>query len=112
MTRSRLKLDDFDTPPSKDPAVLREIGEQYGFVSRQPAAAPGQAPAPAADSGAFQRPPRQTGNRNIAINVRVPPDTANKIYALRDIDPTRKQAIADVIEEAVKLLYEREFPNG
>jgi hypothetical protein len=107
MTRAKLDLSDFDEPEShKDAAMLREIGEQHGFVSRQPAT-----PRPMADTTGFRRPPRPTGNRHIAINVRVPPETAAQIYALRDIDPARKQAIADVIEEAVALLYARHIPD-
>jgi hypothetical protein len=114
MTRARINLDDFDeTPPNKDPAVLREISEDAGFPSR-PAVPPAPA-APAVERPAavtFERPARATGNRNIAINVRVPPETATRIYALRDSDPTRARVIADVIEEAIDLLFARRFESN
>jgi hypothetical protein len=113
MTRTKLDLSDFDeTPANKDPARLREISEGAGFPSRPavstppPVVAAVERPQP---SG-FQRPARPTGNRHIAINVRVDPETAEKIYALRDADPSRKQAIADVIDEAIQLLHSRQFP--
>ena len=111
MTRTRLDLSEFDeTPPNKDPAKLREISDGAGFPSRPaipPVAAPASAERPQA--GTFQRPPRVTGNRHIAINVRVDPETAARLYALRDADPTRKRVLADVIEDATLLLYEREL---
>lgn len=118
MTRSRLDLSEFDdTPPNKDPAKLREISDGAGFPSRPavPAAAaaapPVSAPVPAErpQAGIFQRPPRVTGNRNIAINVRVDPETAARLYALRDADPARKRVLADVVADAALLLYEREI---
>ena len=116
MTRSRLDLSEFDdTPPNKDPAKLREISDGAGFPSRPAvsavAAPPVAAPVPAErpQAGTFQRPQRVTGNRNIAINVRVDPETAARLYALRDADPTRKRVIADVVEDATRLLYEREL---
>ena len=111
MTRSRLDLSEFDeTPPNKDPAKLREISDGAGFPSR-PAVPPVAVPTPAErpQTATFQRPPRVTGNRNIAINVRVDPDTAARLYALRDADPTRKRVLADVIEDATLLLHEREL---
>lgn len=115
MTRSRLDLSEFDeTPLSKDPAKLREISDVAGFPSR-PAVPAGAPPTPApvpADrpqAATFQRPPRITGNRHIAINVRVDPETAARLYALRDADPTRKRVLADVVEDATLLLYEREL---
>ena len=117
MTRTRLDLSEFDdTPPNKDPARLREISDVAGFPSR-PAAPPlAAAPAPPAPASAerlqpptFQRPPRATGNRHIAINVRVDPETAARLYALRDADPTRKRVLADVVEDATLILYEKQF---
>jgi hypothetical protein len=115
MNRTRLDLSDFgETPPNKDPARLREISEGAGFPSR-PAIAPEAAPAPVAvraPTGGFQRPARPTGNRIVAINIRVDEATAAKLYALRDMDPARKQALADVIEPAIELLYAREFPTA
>ena len=111
MTRSRLDLSEFDdTPPNKDPAKLREISDGAGFPSRP--AVPGVAAPTSAErpqAATFQRPPRVTGNRHIAINVRVDPETAARLYALRDADPTRKRVLADVIEDATLLLYEREL---
>jgi hypothetical protein len=123
MNRARLDLSDFDdTPPNKDPAVLREISVDAGFPSRpavpapsaasQPAAQPAGQGASAADgsvSAGFRRPARPTGNRTIAVNTRVEPEIASMIYELRDNDASRKRAIADVIGEAVKLLYDREL---
>ncbi len=115
MTRTRLDLSEFDeTPPNKDPAKLREISDGAGFPSRPavPAVgitAPVPAPADRPQNATFQRPPRVTGNRNIAINVRVDPETAARLYALRDADPTRKRVLADVVEDATLLLYEREI---
>lgn len=111
MTRSRLDLSEFDEPPpNKDLGKLREISDGAGFPSRPtvPAAA---APVPVElpQAGTFQRPPRVTGNRHIAINVRVDPETAARLYALRDADPTRKRVLADVVEDATLLLYEREL---
>jgi hypothetical protein len=111
MTRTRLDLSDLDdTPPNKDPAKLREISDGAGFPSRPavPAVAAPTHPEPA-QTAAFQRPPRPTGNRNIAINVRVDPETAARLYALRDADPTRKRVLADVVADATMLLYEREL---
>lgn len=111
MTRSRLDLSEFDdTPPNKDPAKLREISDGAGFPSR-PAVPSVAAPTPAEapHAATFQRPPRPTGNRNIAINVRVDPETAARLYALRDADPTRKRVLADVVSDAIMLLYEREL---
>ncbi|VXD01436.1 conserved hypothetical protein [Sphingomonas sp. T1] len=115
MTRTKLDLSEFDeTPPNKDPARLREISDVAGFPSRPavPAVAktaPVPAPADHPQAATFQRPPRATGNRNIAINVRVDPETAARLYALRDADPSRKRVLADVIEDATLLLYEREL---
>jgi hypothetical protein len=43
------------------------------------------------------------------VNTRLEPDVASMIYQLRDNDPSRKRAIADVIGEAVKLLYDQEL---
>lgn len=121
MTRARLDLSDFDdTPPNKDPAVLREISDDAGFPSRPAAPAPSPAPQPpaagasapdASAPAAFQRPARPSGNRTIAVNTRVEPEVASMIYELRDNDASRKRAIADVIGEAVKLLYDREFSS-
>jgi hypothetical protein len=115
MTRARLDLSDFEgTPASKDTTKLREISEGAGFPSR-PAVTTPPAPVverPPAVAPGFQRPARPTGNRHIAINVRVDPETAEKIYALRDADPSRKQAIADVVEEAIQLLHSRQFPTA
>ncbi len=111
MTRSRLDLSEFDeTPANKDPAKLREISDGAGFPSR-PAVAPVVASTPAerSQTSIFQRPPRVTGNRHIAINVRVDPETAARLYALRDADPTRKRVLADVVEDATLLLYEQEL---
>lgn len=111
MTRTRLDLSEFDdTPPNKDPAKLREISDGAGFPSRPtvPAAA-ATIPLEASQPGVFQRPPRASGNRNIAINVRVDPETAARLYALRDADPTRKRVLADVVADATLLLYEREL---
>ena len=114
MTKARLDLSGFDEPaPNKDPAVLRQISDGAGFPSRQaapPIAAPVVATPPAAATTAFQRPARPSGNRQVAMNVRVDPETADRMYALRDADPSRKRALADVVEEAVALLYERQFP--
>ena len=111
MTRAKLDLSDFEeTPPSRDPAVLREISDKAGFPSRPPASS-APTPGPTA-TDAFQRPARPSGNRHIAVNTRVEPDIARMIYALRDADPTRKRAIADVIGDAIKLLYERELGSG
>lgn len=122
MSRARLDLSDFDdTPPNKDPAVLREISEEAGFPSRPAVPAPPIVSQPATPSGsvgsasdvspsvAFQRPARPSGNRTIAVNTRVEPEVASMIYELRDNDASRKRAIADVIGEAVKLLYDREL---
>lgn len=123
MSRVRLDLSDFDdTPPNKDPAVLREISDDAGFPSRpampalssvsQTAAQPAGLVGLASDvsaSAAFQRPARPSGNRTIAVNTRVEPEVASMIYELRDNDASRKRAIADVIGEAIKLLYEREL---
>jgi len=117
MTRTRLDLSEFDeTPPNKDPAKLREISDEAGFPSRPAAPPHAAAPVPAAplpaerlQPAAFQRPPRATGNRHIAINVRVDPETAARLYALRDADPTRKRVLADVVEDATLLLYEKEL---
>lgn len=119
MTRSRLDLSEFDeTPLSKDPAKLREISDVAGFPSRPavpavaaptPAPAPAPVPADRPQAATFQRPPRVTGNRHIAINVRVDPETAARLYALRDADPTRKRVLADVVEDATLLLYQREL---
>ncbi|WP_375383396.1 hypothetical protein [uncultured Sphingomonas sp.] len=109
MTRARIDLTDFDeTPPKKDEAKLREISDDAGFPSRPavPAAPPSAARAP---SGTFQRPARQTGNRHIPINVRVDPETAERLYALRDLHQNRKRALADVIEEATQLLYDQQI---
>lgn len=112
MSRSKLDLSGIDeTPPNRDPAVLREISETAGFPSR-PAGGPAPAPAsPAAPERAsaseFRRPARPTGNRHIAINVRVDAQTAGRIYALRDARP--KQTIADVIEEAVQALHDKQL---
>ena len=114
MTRSRLDLSEFDeTPANKDPAKLREISDGAGFPSR-PAVPAVAAPAPAErlQAATFQRPPRVTGNRHIAINVRVDPETAARLYALRDADPTRKRVLADVVEDATLLLYEREIDGA
>lgn len=115
MNRARINLDDFDGPPTKDPALLRQISEDAGFPSRQPVPF-GAPPAPAAatirpDATGFQRPARQAGNRHIAMNIRVDQTTAERIYALRDSDPTRKQSLADVFDEAIELLYARHFPS-
>jgi hypothetical protein len=116
MNRARINLDDFDGPPSKDPALLRQISEDAGFPSRQ--AVPLPAPtvvasaAARADSVGFQRPARQAGNRHIAMNIRVDQTTAERIYALRDADPARKQSLADVIDAAIELLHARQFPNA
>lgn len=112
MSRTKLDLSGIDeVPPSRDPAVLREISENAGFPSRP---AGGPAPAQSApehsSAGEFRRPARPTGNRHIAINVRVDPLTAEHIYALRDARP--KQTIADVIEEAVRALYEAQQGSG
>lgn len=113
MTRTRLDLSEFDeTPPNKDPARLREISDEAGFPSRPAipsAAAPTPTPVEGSKPGVFQRPPRASGNRNIAINVRVDPETAARLYALRDADPTRKRVLADVVADAAILLYEREL---
>ncbi len=123
MSRARLDLSDFDdTPPNKDPAVLREISVDAGFPSRPAVPAPSPAPQSAAPpagqaglavdgslSAAFQRPARPSGNRTIAVNTRVEPEVASMIYELRDNDASRKRAIADVIGAAVKLLYDREI---
>ncbi len=116
MTRTRLDLSEFDeTPPNKDPVKLREISDEAGFPSRPAipaAAAPSSVAPPPMDSpqpGTFQRPQRVTGNRNIAINVRVDPETAARLYALRDADPTRKRVLADVVADAAILLYDREL---
>lgn len=111
MTRTRLDLSEFDeTPPNKDPAKLREISDGAGFPSR-PAVPATVAPTPleTPQPATFQRPPRASGNRNIAINVRVDPETAARLYALRDADPTRKRVLADVVADATILLYEREL---
>lgn len=116
MTRSRLDLSEFDdTPANKDPAKLREISDGAGFPSRPAvpavAAPPVAAPVPKErpQAGTFQRPPRVTGNRNIAINVRVDPETAARLYALRDADPALKRVLADVVADAALLLYEKEI---
>ena len=120
MSRSRLDLSGFEeTPPAKDPAVLRQISDDAGFPSRP--AAPPIVSAP--DAGlrsthsqastmpvTFHRPTRPSGNRHIPMNVRVDPETADRMYALRDSDLSRKRTLADVVEEAVALLYEREQP--
>ncbi len=114
-TRARIDLSDFEeTPPNKDPAKLLEISQEAGFPSR-PAnlpAAKGAGEGAPVQPGAFQRPARPSGNRHIAINVRVDPATAERLYALRDADPTRKRALADVIEEATQLLYDRQMRAG
>ena len=111
MTRARIDLSDFEeTPPAKDEAKLREISDEAGFPSRPAVpATPAQASAVRTSSGSFQRPARQTGNRHIPINVRVDPDTAERLYALRDLHQNRKRALADVIEEATQLLYDRQI---
>jgi hypothetical protein len=116
MTRARLNLDDFDGPPSKDPALLRQISEDAGFPSRQAVPLPpASAPAPSVarpESTGFQRPARQSGNRHIAMNIRVDQTTAERIYALRDADPAQKQSLADVFDEAIELLFARRFPTA
>ena len=113
MTRARIDLSDFDeTPPARDEAKLREISDEAGFPSRP--AVPAKPPLGSASptpSASFQRPARQTGNRHIPINVRVDPETAERLYALRDLYPNRKRALADVIEEATQLLYDRQIAN-
>ena len=106
MTRSRLDLSGIDDPPpNKDTAVLREISESAGFPSRP--ADSGRASSPDRPQKTFQRPARSTGNRHIAINVRLDQQTAEMIYALRDARP--KQTIADVIEEAVQALHAKQL---
>lgn len=112
--RARIDLSDFDeTPPNKDPNVLRQISENAGFPSR-PAAPPLPTPAAApAEGGGFRRPARQVGNRTVAINVRVSEETARKLYALRDDNPAIKRGtIADVLDDAIAALYGREFSDG
>ena len=111
MTRARIDLSDFDEKsPAKDAAKLREISDDAGFPSRPVVpAAPSLAGASRTPSGSFQRPARQTGNRHIPINVRVDPETAERLYALRDLHQNRKRGLADVIEEATLLLYERQI---
>ena len=113
MTRARIDLSDFEeTPPKKDEAKLREISDEAGFPSRPTVAAtPAPASAGRVPPASFQRPARQTGNRHIPINVRVDPETADRLYALRDLHQNRKRALADVIEEATQLLYDRQIGN-
>ena len=111
MTRARIDLSDFDeTTPTKDAAKLREISDAAGFPSRPAVpATPAHAIPARAPSTSFQRPARQTGNRHIPINVRVDPETAERLYALRDLHQDRKRALADVFEEAIQLLYDRQI---
>lgn len=120
MTRTRLDLSEFDdTPSRKDPSLLHEISSRAGFPSR-PATPPVSLPERQLDSApsevpkmtGFRRPARPIGNRHITINARVDDETAQMLYSMRDADPSRRRALADIIEEATRLLYERDFEPG
>jgi hypothetical protein len=116
MSRAKLDLTGLDDrAPREDEAVLREISEKAGFPSRPAVPAPpasAAAAAPRAVATGFQRPVKQNTGRNIAMNVRVGETTASRMYALRDFDPDQKASLADVIDEAVELLYAKRFPEA
>ncbi|MGF7149795.1 hypothetical protein FHS96_003452 [Sphingomonas zeicaulis] len=80
---------------------LRDLSEDLGFPSREPASRP--TPAPRGALG-FRRPGRPPSDRMIAINVRVSNETAEVIYRLRDEKP--RQSLADVIDMLVEFYVE------
>jgi hypothetical protein len=110
-----------------DPAALREISEDHGFLSRDPmprsVAAPASepiraravasvlpgAPPIASNHLEFRRPGRPASDRLIAVNTRVSTATADAIYRIRDSKP--RQTLADVLETLVAFYEEHGGPD-
>ncbi|HEX7855374.1 hypothetical protein ACQKJZ_13470 [Sphingomonas sp. NPDC019816] len=126
--RAKLSFDDIAKPKKRekpDLALLRQLSEDHGFPSRDPASvrddgegegASVQAdvpppasdttvtpPAPATpvavvavDPAGFRRRGRPPSDRLYPMNIKVSQDVANKLYELRDARP--RQTFADVLE--------------